>query len=74
LAFGTVPIGSSKTVADTLSNNTSAAITISSIQGLGSGFSVTGITVPLVLARDKVCHSASIPTDGSRQPEHHNFL
>jgi hypothetical protein len=50
LAFGTVPIGSSKTVADTLSNNTSAAITISSIQGLGSGFSVTGITVPLVLA------------------------
>jgi hypothetical protein len=50
LAFGAVPIGSSKTVADTLSNNTSAAITISSIQGLGSGFSVTGMTLPLVLA------------------------
>ena len=50
LSFGTVPIGSSKTVADTLSNNTSSSITISSIQGLGSGFSVTGITAPLVLA------------------------
>ena len=50
LNFGTVAIGSSKTLPDALTNNTSAAVTISSIQGLGSGFQLTGITVPLVLA------------------------
>jgi Abnormal spindle-like microcephaly-assoc'd, ASPM-SPD-2-Hydin len=50
LNFGSVPIGSSKTLSDTISNNTSAAITISSIQGLGSGFQVTGFTAPMTLA------------------------
>ncbi len=50
LNFGSVPIGSSKTMADTITNNTSAAVTISSIQGLGSGFTVTGLTTPLTLA------------------------
>ncbi|MGO9402181.1 MAG: choice-of-anchor D domain-containing protein, partial [Terriglobales bacterium] len=50
LNFGSVPIGSSKTLSDTISNNTSSAVTISSIQGLGSGFQVTGITTPLSLA------------------------
>jgi hypothetical protein len=50
LNFGSVPIGSSKTLSDTISNNTSSAVTISSIQGLGSGFQVTGITPPLLLA------------------------
>ena len=49
LNFGTVPIGSSKTLSDTISNNTSSSVTISSIQGLGSGFQVTGITTPLLL-------------------------
>ena len=50
LNFGSVPIGSSKTLSDTITNNTAASVTISSIQGLGSGFKVTGITPPLVLA------------------------
>ena len=50
LNFGSVPIGSSKTLPDTITNNTSSAITISSIQGLSSGFQVTGITTPLQLA------------------------
>jgi hypothetical protein len=50
LNFGSVPIGSSKTLSDTISNNTSAAATISSIQGLGSGFQVTGFTAPMTLA------------------------
>jgi hypothetical protein len=50
LSFGKVPIGASKAVSDTLTNNTSSEITISSIQGLASGFQVTGITLPLVLA------------------------
>ena len=50
LDFGTVAIGDSKTLPDTLSNHTSAPVTISSIQGLGSAFEVTGITLPTVLA------------------------
>ncbi|MGD0510146.1 MAG: choice-of-anchor D domain-containing protein, partial [Terriglobales bacterium] len=50
LNFGSVPIGSSKTLPDTITNNTSSAVTISSIQGLGSGFQITGITAPLSLA------------------------
>ncbi len=50
LNFGSVPIGSSKTLSDTITNGTSSSVTISSIQGSGSGFQVTGITTPLVLA------------------------
>ncbi len=50
LNFGSVPIGSSKTLPDTITNGTAASVTISSIQGLSSGFQVTGITTPLVLA------------------------
>ena len=50
LDFGTVTIGSSQTLTDTLSNHTSSPVTISSIQGLGPGFEVTGITLPVVLA------------------------
>jgi Abnormal spindle-like microcephaly-assoc'd, ASPM-SPD-2-Hydin len=50
LNFGSVPIGSSKTLSDTISNNTSSAVTISSVQGLGSGFQVTGMTAPMTLA------------------------
>src|SRR5208283_1168968 len=47
---GNVAVGSSATLADTISNNTSSSVTVSSIAGLGSGFQVTGITLPLVLA------------------------
>jgi hypothetical protein len=50
LNFGSVAIGSSKTLSDTISNNTSSAVTISSIQGLSSGFQVTGFTAPMTLA------------------------
>ena len=49
LNFGSVPVGTSKTLSDTITNNTSSAVTISSIQGLGSGFTVTGLTTPLTL-------------------------
>jgi hypothetical protein len=50
LSFGDVPMGGSKTLSDTLTNNSSASVTISSIQGATSGFVVTGITLPLILA------------------------
>jgi hypothetical protein len=38
------------TVADSIANNTSSSVTVSSITGLNSGFEVTGVTLPLVLA------------------------
>ncbi|HEY6302398.1 MAG TPA: choice-of-anchor D domain-containing protein, partial [Terriglobales bacterium] len=50
LNFGSVPIGSSKTLPDTITNGTSSSVTISSIQGLGSGFAITGLATPLTLA------------------------
>ncbi|MGB6776936.1 MAG: choice-of-anchor D domain-containing protein [Terriglobales bacterium] len=50
LNFGTVPLGSSKTLTDTLVNHTTSPVTINAIQGLNSQFQVTGITLPLVLA------------------------
>jgi hypothetical protein len=50
LSFGSVPVGSSKTMPDTITNNTASSVTISAILGAGSGFQVTGIAVPLTLA------------------------
>ena len=50
LSFGAVAIGSSATMADSISNNTSASVTVNSITGVSSGFQVTGVTLPLVLA------------------------
>ena len=50
LNFGSVAIGSSVTLTDSISNNTSSSVTVSSIAGLGSGFQVTGIAMPTVLA------------------------
>ncbi len=50
LDFGQVAIGNTKTLSDTVSNNTSSSVTISVIQGMGSGFQVTGVTLPLTVA------------------------
>jgi hypothetical protein len=63
LDFGLVPVGTSKTLPDTLSNNTTSSITVSSIQGLGSGFQITGITLPLAVAAGK-----SVPFNVQFQP------
>jgi len=49
LNFGTVVIGSTKTLSDTISNSTTSPVTISAISGLNSEFTVTGITLPLTL-------------------------
>ena len=50
LTFGIVPVGRSKTVPDSIVNHGSSPVAITSIQGFGSEFQVTGITLPLVLA------------------------
>jgi Abnormal spindle-like microcephaly-assoc'd, ASPM-SPD-2-Hydin len=49
LDFGQVVIGSTKTLSDTVTNNNSSSVTINSVQGLGSGFQVSGVTFPLTL-------------------------
>jgi Abnormal spindle-like microcephaly-assoc'd, ASPM-SPD-2-Hydin len=50
LNFGSVAVGSSATLADSILNNTSSSVTVTSVAGVGSGFQVTGITLPMVLA------------------------
>ncbi len=49
LNFGTVTVGSTKTLSDSVTNNTASAVTISSVQGLASGFQITGLTLPVAL-------------------------
>ncbi|HEX9111249.1 MAG TPA: choice-of-anchor D domain-containing protein [Terriglobales bacterium] len=63
LAFGTVAVGSSKTLADTLSNNTAASVTISSISGSSTDLQVLGISQPLVLGAGQ-----SVPFSVKFQP------
>ena len=50
LDFGSVLLGTTKTLSDTLTNNTSSAVTISSVVGIGTGFQLSGITLPLTVA------------------------
>ncbi|MBZ5656051.1 MAG: choice-of-anchor D domain-containing protein [Acidobacteriia bacterium] len=63
LNFGTVAVGSSKTLPDTLSNNTASPVTISAITGSSSDLQVLGITAPLVLGA-----GASVPFTVQFQP------
>ena len=48
--FGTVALGSRKTLQEVLSNRSSAAITITKLSVPGGGFSFGGLTVPKTLA------------------------
>ena len=51
LSFGTVPIGTKQTLAESLVNTGSSSITISQVAiAGGSGFSMSGITAPVTLA------------------------
>jgi hypothetical protein len=63
VTFGTVLIGKTKSGTDLLTNHTPSTVTISAIQGLGSGFSITDISLPLVLAADQ-----SVPMTIEFQP------
>jgi hypothetical protein len=49
LAFGTVAVGSNKTLTDTLYNNTAASVTVSSISGSSSDLQILGISQPVSL-------------------------
>ncbi|MGA2356089.1 MAG: choice-of-anchor D domain-containing protein, partial [Terriglobales bacterium] len=50
LNFGSVVVGTSATLPNTITNNTTSSVTISSIQGLSSEFQVTGLTLPVAVA------------------------
>jgi hypothetical protein len=63
LNFGTVPLGTTKTLTDTMVNHTTSPVTISAIQGLTSEFQITGVTLPIVLAAGQ-----SVPFTVTFQP------
>jgi hypothetical protein len=50
LSFGTVQVGSSQTVRETLTNSSSSSLSISQAAVTGSGFSVSGLNLPATLA------------------------
>jgi Abnormal spindle-like microcephaly-assoc'd, ASPM-SPD-2-Hydin len=47
--FGTVPVGSSKTATETLSNTGNGKVTISQVTITGAGFSLSGLNLPIAL-------------------------
>jgi hypothetical protein len=65
LNFGTVIIGTSATLGDTITNNTASSVTIASIQGLTSEFQVKGLTLPVTLAAGQAVSFSVVfqPTD-----------
>jgi len=56
LDFGTVPVGTSKALPNTLTNNTSSAVSVSAITVPTPDLQIIGITAPMVLAA-----GASVP-------------
>jgi hypothetical protein len=50
LNFGSVQVGSYQTLPETLTNSGGSTITVTQVNPTGTGFSVSGLTLPLVLA------------------------
>ena len=50
LSFGNVPKGKSSNLSETLTNSSGAAVTISEANISGTGFSVSGLSLPMTLA------------------------
>ncbi len=67
LAFGNVQVGSSQTMTETLTNPGGASVTISGDSATGSGFTASGLTLPItVSAGQSVSFSVTFtPTSGS---------
>ena len=49
LSFGTVTVGSNKSLSETVTNTGGSSVTISQVSASGSGFSLSGITAPVTL-------------------------
>ncbi len=67
LSFGSVQVGSSQTMTETLTNSGGSSVTISAASATGSAFNVSGLTLPkTVNAGQSVSFSVSFaPTSGS---------
>lgn len=50
LAFGSVQVGNSQTLAETLTNSGAANVTISGASAIGSGFNLSGLSLPITLS------------------------
>ena len=50
LSFGNVAVGGSKTLTETLTNSGGTSLTISAAAATGTGFSITGLNLPITLA------------------------
>ena len=50
LSFGSVTVGQSKTLSETITNSGGSTVTVSQVAATGSGYSVSGVTLPLILA------------------------
>jgi HYDIN/CFA65/VesB family protein/ASPM-SPD-2-Hydin domain-containing protein/centrosomal CEP192-like protein len=49
LSFGSVQVGSSTSLTETLTNSGGSSVTITQASAIGSGFSISGLTLPLTL-------------------------
>ena len=49
LAFGSVQVGSSTSLSETLTNTGGSSLTISAASASGTGFSLSGLALPLTL-------------------------
>ena len=67
LAFGSVQVGNSHTMTETLTNSGGASVTISAASATGSGFSASGLSLPMTLSvGQSVSFSVTfMPTSGS---------
>jgi hypothetical protein len=50
LGFGSVPVGNSQTLAETLTNSGGTSVTISAASATGSGFAASGLSLPVTLS------------------------
>ena len=50
LSFGNVTVNQSKTLSETVTNNGGSTVTVSQVSATGTGYSVSGVTVPFTLA------------------------
>ena len=50
LSFGTITVGQTGTVSETITNTGGTAVAVSQISAAGTGYSVNGVTVPFTLA------------------------
>ena len=76
LGFGSVLVGSSQTLAETLTNSGGASVTISAVGATASGFTANGLSLPLILnagqsASFSVRFSPTSSRRRQRQPGNH---